>query len=109
MTTHLDPAIHYPSSITLNCCTNGQAPDWTRFDWLEIIPCQTVEITDLDGIVLDYATESGCSESEAHFFCIFGHCKDPCEGIEDITDCATLELADAVAEYLANLSGLPIH
>lgn len=100
MTTTLDPNVFF------NCCPNQAEPDWSQFDCLEIGGC-IVETLD-DGST---ETHGGYDADEANMFCVYGHYREGStvgEGIEDLTDCATFEDAEEVAEILSLHTGLEI-
>jgi hypothetical protein len=89
------------NSILFNCCPDNAAPDWSQFTALEICPCEVETLADGSTI-----THGDCAAADATMFCVFG-CS-PVDGLHDLTDCETLELAEQVAAELSRISGLPI-
>lgn len=96
-----------PSDL-FNCCADGAAPDWSQFDFLEIGGCCDAADDDMRARG-ETCIEGGYTVAEAEFFTVYGHfAAGRGEGLEDITDCATLDKAQAVAAELSRLSGLPV-
>lgn len=85
-----------------NCCTNGVAPDWSLFKWLETGGCTT----ETDETTGQSWTNGGEDDADAEFWTVYGRLNEG--GSEAITDCATRAEVDAVARELSQLSGLPV-
>lgn len=81
-----------------NCCTAHAAPDWSRFERLELAGCRNAP----DGEF----TLGGQSASRADFFTVYGRFPAPDGTCEAITDIDGARDALAVAAELAMLSGL---
>lgn len=94
-------------STYFNNCTNHAEPDWTQFDAIEIGGC-TVDY-DENGEPADM--HGGYDRDEADIFTVYGHYREGLEdvGLEAITDCATLEDAERIADVLAERAGLPVY
>ncbi len=86
-----------------NCCTDYKAPDWSKFDALELGGC--IEGKDED--TGETWTEGCVERQKAQFFTVYGHI--PGEGVEAITDSKTFVECVRVANELSRLSGgLPV-
>lgn len=82
-----------------NCCTGGQAPDWTQYDALETQAVKEVKLEKKEDSFCE-----PCAISEATFFTVYAHLKEG--GVECITDCDTIEDVREAAKKLSALSGL---
>jgi hypothetical protein len=85
-----------------NCCTDGVAPDWSLFAWLEVGGCTS----ETDQHTGDTWTNGGVADSAAEFWTVYGRLKEG--GCEAITDCLTRVEAEAAAEEMREMSGLDI-
>jgi len=86
-----------------NCCTDGKAPDWSQYSGLELGGCETVEH---DG---ETWRDGGISRDKAEFFSVYGRLVGgECEPITDTAEGATFAEAEAIAEELRRISGLPL-
>ena len=89
-------------SVLYNCCTNHEAPDWERFDAIEVGGCRNEADQGAD----DTYICGGYTADEAEFFTVYGHLVEG--GVEAITDAPTLERAQAIANIFANQNGFEI-
>ena len=89
-------------SVLYNCCTNNEAPDWKRFDAIEVGGCRN----DADQGADDTCICGGYTADEAEFFTVYGHLIEG--GVEAITDAPTLERAQAIANIFASQNGFEI-
>ncbi|BCG83368.1 hypothetical protein [Mesorhizobium sp. 113-3-3] len=84
-----------------NCCTNYAAPDWKRFERLELAGC--VDDPDEPGHTLGNQPAKA-----AEFFTVYGRFPEPDGTCEAITDIEDPRDALAVAGELALISGLRV-
>lgn len=89
-------------SALYNCCTNHEAPDWERFDAIEVGGCRN-EADQGEG---DTCICGGYTADEAEFFTVYGHLVEG--GVEAITDAPTLDRAQAIANIFASQNGFEI-
>lgn len=85
-----------------NCCTNYSAPDWKRFDAIEVGGCRNEAVDNAEETYIC----GGYGAEEAEFFTVYGHLIEG--GVEDITDVYTFEEALRIANLFCNQSGLEI-
>lgn len=85
------PATSFEPSELFNCCTDLIGPNWSLFAALEIDGCVDVAEEGRD----DSYVVGGVVRDEAEFFTVYGHLITG--GCEAVTDCSTLDLAEAVA------------
>ena len=90
-------------TILFNCCPNGQAPDWTLFDAIEIGGC----INEAEEGAEDTHIIGGIEREQAEFFCVYGHLIEG--GCEAITDVPTFEGALNIATAFAAQTGFAVH
>lgn len=90
-------------SALFNCCKNNEAPDWERFDAIEVGGCRN----DAEEGAEDTCICGGYMADEAEFFTIYGHLIEG--GVEAITDVPTLAEAQIIANLFASQNGFEIH
>lgn len=91
------------NSSLYNCCTKHEAPDWARFDAIEIGGCRNEADNNVDETYIC----GGYEAAEAEFFTVYGHLIEG--GVEAITDAPTLDEASRIANLFSSRNGLKIH
>ena len=91
------------SAVLYNCCTNNEAPDWSRFDAIEIGGCRN----DAEEGAEETCICGGYMADEAEFFTIYGHLIEG--GVEAITDAPTFEQAKTIATVFSGHNGLEVN
>jgi hypothetical protein len=77
-----------------NCSDQGQEPDWSRFDGIEVQGCITRQVGDAT------VTEPA-DDAPPQFWCVMGHLLEG--GVEAITDVPDRWLAEQLAAMFRNV------
>ncbi len=89
------------ANVLFNCCTNGVAPDWSRFKSLETGGCITDTMPNGDTYTVGLV-----EDDRAEFWTVYA--RDHEGYAEAITDCESRAAVDRTAAELSRISGLPV-